>query len=162
MLRKITRHVRVIFTASENSYVIGPSVFRLTCALQASHLATQQQPNISGAGDRSEGVLQKPEQTLQPWQPQRTRASPKLRPNPLSFSSVAWLGTYARSGALCCMGLNWMSDWWEIIDECCHPLSAARAIDQDQHTDFVCCAWVFLAHSASSVVNAVAGPEKAW
>lgn len=49
----------------------------------------------SGTGRRSEGVLQKARRNPQPWQPQRTRGSPRLHPNLLNSSSAVWPGTYA-------------------------------------------------------------------
>ncbi|KAL1274229.1 hypothetical protein QQF64_027043 [Cirrhinus molitorella] len=39
--------LNVLGTASEDSYAIGPGVFRLTCAVQASHLAVHSSSPVS-------------------------------------------------------------------------------------------------------------------
>jgi len=90
---------------------------------------------------------------------------PKTSPKSIKFlfGGLAGYVCAYHSAALCCIGLNWMSNWWEseIIDKG-HPLSAARASDQNQHKEFMWCVMAFLVYSASSVVNGFAGPEKAW
>lgn len=88
---------------------------------------------------------------------------PKTSPKSIKFlfgGLAGYVCTHACSGALCYMGLNWMSDWWEIIDECYHPLSAARAIDQDQYKDFMWCVMSFLGSFCEFCCECICRPRE--
>lgn len=139
----------VLGTASEYSHVIGPSVFRLTCALQASHLAVHNSSRISAERQKRRCPTQTRTNTAAMAAAADT-VKPKTSPKSIKFlfgGLAGYVCVRARSGALCCMGLNWMSSGWEIVDQGYPPLSAARAIDQDQHKDFMWCVMSFFMSS---------------